>query len=159
MLFTVGLSDRRLATEWEEFAFGELKLPLSADWFLSETNVGDPNWNWPVEWLKRIVIDLRQGIRWPAAPVMFPNGDPPTPFSQATKFCCWLCLPVQGGSIQIPDCRWIDFHSLFALYAEEMQLVRNRGHEALVRRFHARGLPTHLILNRPNVAWDPDPSD
>ena len=81
------------------------------------------------------------------------DGNPPIPFLSSTKLCCWLCLVTQGGSIQLPDCRWIDFHGLFAIYAEEMQLVREHGHEALVRRFEALNLPTYLDPNRPNVAW------
>src|SRR5262245_40768438 len=158
MLFTVGLSDRRLATAWEEFACGELKLTLSPHWPFSESALADPRWNWPVEWLKRIVMDLRQRDRWPAEPVLFPNGGP-VPFFPGTKLCCWLCLRSQGGSIQIPDCRWVDFHGLFPIYAEEMQLVRKRGHEPLVARFQSRDLPTYVDPDRPNVAWDPEPSE
>ena len=156
-LFTVGLSDRRLPAEWGEFACGELKLTLPAEWPLSESAQTESDWNWPIEWLKRIVMELREGDRWPAAPVMFPNGSPPAPFNSETKLCCWLCLLSQGGSIQVPDCRWIDFHGLFPIYEEEMQLVRERGHEALVYRFQARDLPNYVDPSRPNVAWDPDP--
>jgi hypothetical protein len=155
-LFTAGLSDRRLPHDWKEFACAELKLPVSPHWPWGAAALADPRWNWPIEWLKRIVIDLRQRDLWPDEPVLFPNGDPAIPFHSSTKLCCWLSLLNQGGSLHLPDCRWIDFHGLFAIYAEETEVVRERGSEILVRRFQARNLPTYLQANRPNVAWDKD---
>lgn len=35
------------------------------------------------------------------------------------------------------DCRWISFHGLFALYSEEIELVRSQGHEELVNRLQS----------------------
>lgn len=102
LLFTVGLSDRRLPAEWGEFACGELKMSLPADWSISEVSQADVRWNWPIEGLKRIAIELRKGDRWPKASVLFPNGNPPI-HNSAAGFVCrrsagvFKC-PIAGGS-------------------------------------------------------------
>jgi hypothetical protein len=151
-LFTVGLSDRRLPQGQDEFACTELRSMLPANWPVTEKSLKDVKWNWPVEWLKWLVGQLRQADRWPHQPAIFMNGDPPRPLAPNTQLSGWLCLKSLGESVQAPDYRWIDIHSLFPIYTEELALIRKSGHEELVSRFQARNVPLHIEPVRPNMA-------
>lgn len=154
-LFTVGLSDHRLPQGRREFSCTELRCMLPAHWPLTGAALRDANLNWPVEWMKRLVRQLREADRWPEQPVMFMNGDPPdsaAPLAPNTELCGWLCLKSLGESVHGPDYRWIDIHSLFPIYADERSLVQAAGHEELVRRFQERQVPLYVDPSRPNVA-------
>jgi uncharacterized protein len=153
-VFTVGLCDRRLPTEANEFAATELLLMLSADWPLTEASLRDPLWNWPIEWLKRIVCELRAGDCWPAEPALFMNGNPPEPLAPNTELCGWLCMLALGQSLEMTDYRTVDIHSLIPIYEEERALVETQGHEELVNRLMARGIPTYIDPTRTNVALE-----
>ena len=151
-IFTVGLSDHPLPHGKNEHACTELRCMLPATWPLSDDALGDPQWNWPVEWLKRLASELRAAERWPDEPVVFMNGDPPAPLAPNTQLCGWLCLKSLTESVHAPDYRWIDIHSLIPLYREEIALVRKEGHEELVNRFEARDVRVHIDPHRPNMA-------
>jgi len=152
-LFTVGLSDRRLPTEHEPYACAEIGIVLPADWPLDPQSLKDPRWSWPVEGLCRIATDLRSRDKWPDLPVLYPNGDPPKPFAPGTALCGWLCIARQGASVHVPkDARWVDFHDIVPVYAEEMDFVRKNGDEALASRLHEHEIPVRLDPQRPNVA-------
>jgi len=150
-LFTVGLSDHRLPQNKQDFACTELRCMLAPDWPLTDAALQDPNWNWPVEWLKRLVAELRLLDRWPKEPAVFMNGNPPTALAPNTMLSGWLCLKALGESMLAPDYRWIDIHSLFPIYAEELALIREAGHEELLSRFRGCKVPLHVDPRRPNM--------
>jgi hypothetical protein len=154
-LFTVGLSDHRLPQGQMEFACTELRCMLFRDWPLTASAQHDPNWNWPVEWLKRLVLELRTADRWPEEPAVFMTSDPPVPLAPNTQLCGWLCLKSLGESVQVPDYRWIDIHSLFPIYAEELALIRQSGHEEVVNRLQAYNVPLYIDPHRSNMAPAP----
>jgi uncharacterized protein len=151
-LLTVGLSDHRLAHGRREHACTELRCMLPPDWPLTESGLGDPVWNWPVEWLKRLVNQLRTAERWPEEPVVFMNGDPAKPLAPGTQLSGWLCLRSLEGCVQAPDYRWIDIHSLFPIYAEECELLRKLGQDELVKLFQRHKVPLHIQPQRQNIA-------
>lgn len=150
-LFTLGLSDRRLPLENEPYFATELRLTLPADWPLDEKSLRDPNCNWPLEWLKRIAAELRAGTSMPPTPMLSMHGEPPQPLGPNTNQSGWMCLLSEGESVQMSDCRWINFHGLFSLYAEEADLVRREGHEVLINRFVELDIPLCVAPERPNV--------
>lgn len=153
-LFTVGLSDHRLPQGSHNFACTELRCMLPPDWPLTVAALEDPNWNWPVEWLKRLVQQLRIADHWPEEPAIIMNGDPPAPLAPQTQLCGWLCLKSIGESVHSPDYRYIDIHSLFPIYAEELALIRQSGYEELINRFQSHDVPLHIDPHRPNMASD-----
>lgn len=150
-LLTVGLSDHRLPQGQKESACTELRCMLPADWPLTEASLQDPIWNWPVQWLKRLAGQLRVADRWPDDPAVFMNGDPPAPMAPNTELSGWLCLKSLEESVKAPDYRWIDIHSLFPIYTEELALIRQLGHEELVNRFQANKIPLCIDPQRPNL--------
>lgn len=150
-LFTVGLSDHRLPQGQRDYACTELRCMLARDWPMTISALNDVRWNWPLEWLKRLIAELRQANHLPE-PAIFMNGDPPGPLAPGTALSGWLCLKDLEGSVGASDHRWIDIHSLFPIYFEEAALVREMGHEELVRRFEAMKIPLHIDPQRANVA-------
>ena len=150
-LITVGLSDHRLAQGWKLHACTELRCILPPDWPLPEDSLEYPEWNWPVEGLKAIVSQLLKTDTWPD-PAVFTNDEVHSPVAPDTTMNAWIALKSLGESVQSPDYRWIDMHSVFPIYPEEAELVRKHGHEELVNRFETRDIPLYLDVNRPNVA-------
>jgi hypothetical protein len=151
-LFTVGLSDRTLPRGQHDQACTELKCLLPAAWPLDDKALKEPRWNWPVEWMKRVVNELRGMKEWPGEPAVFANGDPPASLGPGTQLCAWLCATALTGSVQAPDYRWIDVHLLVPVYAEEAALARKQGDQALLERFQEREIPEFIVPDRPNVA-------
>ncbi len=151
-LLTVGLSDHRLPNGWRQHSCTELRCILPPDWPPPEESQDDPAWNWPIEGLRILVEQLRDAEQWPE-PAIFMNGDPPTPVGPGTTMNGWIALQ-SPESTQAPDYRWIDMHSVFPIYAEEAELVREQGHEELVNRFEARNIPLYIDPQRPNVATE-----
>ena len=151
-LFTVGLSDRRLPQGRASQACSELHLMLPPEWPLTEDALQNAQWNWPVEWLNRMVTSLRVADRWPDPPAVFMNGDPPSSLAPNTALSGWLCMKSESDTIKGPDFRYIDLHSIFPIYTEDRVLIERDGHEELVSRFQAREVPLHVDPRRPNVA-------
>jgi len=156
-LFTVGLSDHQLPFPTDDFTCTELIMVLPADWPLGEDARNDPQWNWPVEWFKRIVNQVRQADRWLESPFFFMNGEPPAPLAQGTQLCGWLCLQVPEGALLVPDYRVISMKSLTPIYVEEERLIREQGLEVFIQRMIERNLPTYLNPYRPDVGVEPRP--
>lgn len=151
IIFTVGLSDRCLPDEDDQYAAMELRLTLPSHWQCPPP-ANDLKWSWPIDWLKRIAVELRSAESWPSAPVLFPNGDPPMPLETETRLCGWICLRAIGENVRMPDFRKIGIHGLFPIFHEEMELVRNEGQGELLRRLEERGIPLYVDPDRENVA-------
>lgn len=150
-LFTVGLSDHPLPAPSDDFPCTELIMVLPADWPLTASALGDPQQNWPIEWFKRIVDQMRGCDHWLETPSLFMNGTPPAPLAAETGLCGWLYLQVPEGSEQMRDYRFISMHSLTPIYAEEEQLIKEQGLETFLNRLIEREIPTYLDPHRPNV--------
>lgn len=151
-LFTIGLSDHRLPNGIDLFAATELKLNLPREWPLTAEALADPEWNWPLEWLKRVAIQLRQASEMPSYPILFLNdGNPPRPLTSSTRLCGWLCVHGAEGTGQMPDYRWIGFCVLFAIYPEEIDVIRTQGLDEFIERLQANDIRMATIPDRPNV--------
>jgi len=153
-LFTVGLSDHPLPSLTDDFTCTELIMVLPADWPLGEDALNDPRWNWPIEWFKRIVDQVRQTDHWLKTPSFFMNDDPPAPLAPGTQLCGWLCLQVPEGALTVPDYREISMKSLTPIYAEEERLIREQGHEVFIEKMIEHNLPTYLDPHRINLGLE-----
>lgn len=153
-LFTVGLSDKNLPEDRFRFAHNELRMMLKPGWKLDDRSQADPRWSWPVDWLKRLVSEIRSGEKWPDEPVLFMNGDSPAPLAAGTEMCGWICLHSMSGagSFTLPDCRIAIIMDLFPIYAEEAKLVRDANDsEVLIDRFCEADVPLYVDPKRKNV--------
>lgn len=154
-LFTLGLSDKNLPWETHTlYMHRELRMLLPADWPFAEAALSDPQYNWPVEWLKRLVPQLLADEFWPPKPVLFMNGDPLKPLAPGTQQSGWLCLRSNPEeAVELPDHRCVEWHDLFPVYPEEAELVKQRNDtDDLVHRFNERNVPLFVDPTRENVS-------
>ena len=152
-LFTTGLSDIIVKLPNGRPVATELSLSLPLDWPLDEKSLQNPDRNWPIRWIERIVCATRDSRTWPDRhEAVFMYGDPPQPLAEGTHLCGWLCLESQRGNYQMPDYRYIEIRGMFPIYAAEQKLIAEAGGQTLVRRFQAHGIPQYITPDRPNMA-------
>ncbi len=154
VLFTVGLSDRRLPSGRDPFFSTELRWMMPASWTITDEAFADSAQNWVFDGIERIISESLTASRWPEKPVIFPNGDPPQSIAPGSKMCAWLCLEWLGEGVEPPDHRVILIHSVFPIFAEEVAFAREQGQDELVNRFNAMKLPLSMTLARRNAVTD-----
>ncbi|MBI1310865.1 hypothetical protein GC176_06115 [bacterium] len=150
-LLTVGLSDHRLPENWKQHACTEIRIFLPADWPPPDDCLDKPELNWPIKWLERIAVTLRQADSFPTDLPVFMNGEPPQPLAPDTQMTGWVALKSREESVQAADYRWIGIHALFPIYTEEVEVIRKHGTEELALRFHARDFPLCIYPDRGSV--------
>jgi hypothetical protein len=146
-LVTSGMSDLPMATPEDERIprHTELLITLPPDWKLSQADMQDENWYWPIRLVKSLARLPHQYATWLGWGHTVPNGDPPEPYAPSTKLCGAIILP----SVTVPD----DFHTLsiagvkditfFAvvpLHEAEMNLKLRSGTDELLKRFDKHGV-------------------
>lgn len=159
-LFTVGMSDLSLTCPHFNDPLGfviELRIPLPEIWPLDEESLKEPQWNWPVRELERIVKELQTTRVWPHSLTTFPHGDPPVPFAEGTRQNCWVAFVISEASYgyyDLPDYRNLVMLRLVSAYPEEVSIFLEGGEEnnELQVRFKANHIPEHVDLYRPNLA-------
>lgn len=155
-LFTIGMSDIELwNTAKSKRHVTELFLHLPDDWPLDASSMNDPQWNWPLQQMERIIQDRSETKIWADGnEAVIMNGDPPQPFSSATQLCGWLIILSSEGYKQSSDYRFIGFRLMYPIYLEEKRLIESEGHYALLEKFEEADIPTCIDTNRPNMADD-----
>ncbi|MCA8991838.1 MAG: ankyrin repeat domain-containing protein [Planctomycetaceae bacterium] len=153
MLFTIGLSDHRLPDGDDEFHCTELRMHLPPNWPLTPEALADPQWNWPVEWMKSLIEQLRSASNLELPPV-FLNEETPLPLGPNTELCGWVGMQSGSNHCQMPDYRWISLLDLSPIYLEEAFIIRNEGTSRFAQRLEARSIPLWIDPNRPNVSDD-----
>jgi len=154
-LFTVGMSDRPLRLPDGSEGFAELTIALPKNWPLTNQALRDPNWSWPLLWLRRIALYPHETGSWPGGDsLVFANEEPPQPFAPNTKLSCFLAIaePGEFGSLTLPDHRPIAIYSLYAIYTEERDLEKWEGTRRLIELFEKHHVLRTVDIARPNVA-------
>ena len=158
-LVTSGMSELPMNMPGEDGlaqCYAELFITLPADWKLSEADLKDENWYWPIRWLKTLARLPHEYDTWLGPGHTVPNGDPPEPIADRTGFCCMLVLPSPTTAESFDTLTWndreIDFLALVPLYREEMDLKLREGTDELVRRLAAAGITDLVNVRRKNVA-------
>lgn len=149
-LFTVGLSDRRLPTERDEFTCAELRIHLPESWNIEAES-------WPLEWMKRIAADIRGGESMPPEGQFYLGDDPAAPLAQDVGFSGWVVMFEEGACYQLPDYRWVTILDLQAIFPEEVELIKTGGTESFAYRLGNAGISQVLDPKRPNAITLPDP--
>jgi hypothetical protein len=163
-LFTTGMSALPMTppSGAEDQKWAELVLFLPGDWELDRIKAAPPpadleRWYWPVRWLKTLARLPHEYRTWLAAGHTVPNGDPPAPFADGTKLCCWLLLPpvsvpTAARRIALTDGRSVNLYALHALHLEEVTLKLNKGLDALLDAFERAGVSEVLAPDRQPAA-------
>jgi len=150
-LFTTGLSVRpmKVPAGQEAYSLAELFIQLPSDW--SYTNLKNPNWRWPVVWLRKIAQYPHARATWLGGPFsIIANDDPPKPLAPNTKFTSLLLLAEK--SFQRSDGRTVQLYRITPIYSDERDLELSEGAPALMRAFDRKSVPFVVDLNRPSVA-------
>jgi hypothetical protein len=157
-LITSGMSDQPMTAPpgKEGYRYTELMLSLPAAWPISEDALQEDSNYWPVRWLKTIARLPHQQNTWVSLGHTIPNGNPPVPFSSATKLCGWiLSVPLifgrEFGRLEISDEKTVNFYCLVPIYREEMEFKLRKGARPLVERLVRNGVNEIVNLNRQNV--------
>lgn len=154
-VFTLGMSDREIPLGDDLTLRGELAIFLPPDWPLTEQALAEERNNWPVTWMLRIAREAQDSQSWPAPkdPLIM-NGNPPQPLTAETEQCGFLCRLEQTpfAEVVLPDNRMVKIVTLFPIYAEEAEFVRQNDAITLAERFLEHELPLYVDPNRPNVA-------
>ncbi|GIW82857.1 MAG: hypothetical protein KatS3mg105_4664 [Gemmatales bacterium] len=156
-LFTTGMSDEPMTVpepggeddRWMlDYRWAEIYIQLPADWDLS--NLGDPKWRWPIDWLRSTAAYPHANETWLGGPVtIIANGDPPEPLSPNTNFTSLLLLADKWFTSR--DGRTVQLYRMAPIYTEERELEISQGIDELLRRFDSSNINFVVDLDRPNV--------
>jgi hypothetical protein len=142
VLVTTGMSEApmNVPAGAEEFRFAELAICLPRSWPLTQESFKDENNYWPVRWLKILARMPHEYDTWLGPGHTVPNGDPPEPFAENTKLCCWLIgpgllFPEEFRRLEVTPDKSIHFYGLIPLYEGEVNFKLKHGVDALLDRF------------------------
>jgi ankyrin repeat protein len=156
-LVTTGMSARPMTVPpgGEEYRYAELLIYLPKEWPLTQETLADPNYFWPIDWLRRIARYPHEHHTWLGGPfAIIANEEPPQPLAPNTRLTCLLALPEarEFSTLSLADGRRLVFYTLIPLYTEERDLEKAKGIEELLTLFQSRKVSMIVDINRPNVA-------
>jgi len=158
-LITTGMSDLPMSApeNAKDFKYAELLITLPAEWSISEGSFRDEKNYWIVGLLKMLARLPHEYETWLWWGHTVPNGNPPMPYHQSTKFVGAILAPPVTVSADFltlkcnPD-KEVHFFSVIPLYQEEMDLKLKKGMDALFDLFDKNGINEIVDINRKNVA-------
>jgi hypothetical protein len=158
-LVTSGMSDLPMRTPDDQRIprHAELLITLPPDWKLSQSDMEDERWYWPIRHLKILARLPHEYETWLGWGHTVPNGDPPTPYANNTKFCGALVVPSvtvpkEFHTLEIKNVKDISFFAMVPLYESEMNLKLRSGLDALLSRFDKHGVSDIVDLSRKDTA-------
>lgn len=163
-LVTTGMSDKPMTVPEgaEEFRFAELVLCLPSDWKLTREDFADEANYWPIRLMKELARLPHEYETWLGPGHSVPNGEPPQPYAQNTRFCCALIVPpFRFGKeflrLETPDERVINFYSVWPLLPDETEFKLKHGYDELMDRLFARDVTDVVEITRRNTVrrWWP----
>lgn len=158
-LVTSGMSDlsMTLPDGVEAPRHMELMVTLPGDWPIDHADFDDERNYWPVRLLKTLARLPHQYDTWLGFGHTVPNGHPAEPYAAGVGFDGAIVLPPisapeEFGQLVIDEECTITFMAVVPLYPEEMELKLNKGTDALLDRFDARGVGDLIDIRRTNAA-------
>ena len=140
----------------EAWRYAELVMYLPADWVHPGKANGDPQWLWPVQWLRKMAYYPHQDETWLGLPAaIISSDDPPVPLGPNTKQTCLFMIPDFANldsPFQKPDVSPVHFFTVVPLYTEESDYELKHGMVAFLEQFSEHKVPVIVELDRPNFA-------
>lgn len=159
VLFTTGMSDLPMHVPQDagSEARAELMVALPADWKLSDDDLQDERWYWPIRNLKMLARLPHEFETWLAVGHTIPNGDPPEPYADDVPFTCAmiappLLLPEEAQVVPLSNGESLRLLSVLWLHPGEVMWKLNKGSDALFDRLNAIEATELLDLERPDVS-------
>ena len=156
-LVTSGMSDRPMHTpeDVDDSRFAELSICLPKEWKLSDDDLENEKYYWPVFWLKYLARFPHDYSTWLSFGHTIPNGNPAEPLTEGTQLNTMLLLPSvvfdSGFHTLELENKIIDFYTLIPIYQEELDLKLEKGVRALYDGFDRYNVSDVVDLNRPNT--------
>jgi hypothetical protein len=156
VLFTNGMSDRamKVSPDQEAWQYAELVMHLPPDWPHPRDANGDPQWLWPVQWLRKAAYIPHLNDTWLAPPgTIISSADPPEPLGPNTQQTCLLLIPDfanLGQPLQREDGGQVHFFTVVPLCTEERDFELQHGMTAFFKRFIERKVPMIVDIYRPS---------
>lgn len=158
-LVTSGMSDlpMTLPEGVEAPQYMELMLTLPPGWPIRQEDFQDERNYWPIRLLKTLARLPHKHDTWLGFGHTVPNGDPAEPYASGVGFDGAIVLPPvsapeEFGHLVIDAEKTIVFMTIVPLYPEEMALKLDKGSDALLDRFDARGVRDIVEPGRVNAA-------
>lgn len=146
-LVTSGMSDLPMKAPDDERVpkYVELLITLPPDWRLAQSDMEDERWYWPIRLLKSLARLPHQYDTWLGWGHTVPNGDPPVPYADNTRFCGAVVVPSVTvpqafHTLSIEGVKEVTFYAAVPLYEREMNLKLRSGLDALLDRFDRNGI-------------------
>jgi len=133
----------------------ELMMTLPERWQLDTASRDELRHGWPIRWLRTLARHPRIHGVWLRWGDVVPHGDPPQRFAPDTRLCGTILAP----SLQVPTAFYelgsgperIAFYAAIPLYAEEMELQRREGMEAVLSELLEHDIRDVVDPKRRNV--------
>lgn len=153
-LVTTGMSDVAMDVSEESMGskYAELVLKLPANWPISQEEMTNDDYYWPLKWLRMVAHIPHRYDGWLEEGVILPNGEPSMPFASTTGLSCILISETKEIK-RLTDLknRTIDFFTLLPIYEEEREIALENGEEYLLEKFEEFGVSDVLDINRKNI--------
>jgi len=157
-LITTGMSFLPMNTPEgaEGFEYAELMICLPPDWPIEQGDLDNPNYYWPIRWLKMLGRFPHEYDTWLGWEHTMPNGDPAEPLSEQTEMSGIMLLPPLQVhedflTLDMGDGREVNFYAIVPLYSEELDFKLKHGSDPLLDKFEEYGVDELLDLNRLNT--------
>jgi hypothetical protein len=158
-LVTTGMSDLPMSppAEVSDCKYAELMITLPPGWLLSEKAFQQEKYYWVVRLIKTLARLPHEYQTWLWLGHTVPNGDPPRPYADSTKFVGAILAPPMRApegfeSITCNAEKQVHFFSVIPLYEEEMNFKLKKGMGPLFDLFDTNDISDIVDVNRKNVA-------
>lgn len=154
VLFTNGMSERPMNVPpgQEAWRYAELVMHLPADWQHPREANGDPQWLWPVHWLRKTAYHPHLNDTWLGLPAaIVSSADPPEPLGPNTKQTCLLLVPNfanLGAPLQREDGGQVHFFTVVPLFTDERDYELMHGMKGFFEQFIAKRVPMIVDIHR-----------
>ncbi|MBN1262877.1 MAG: suppressor of fused domain protein [Candidatus Pacebacteria bacterium] len=140
----------------ESHRFAELLICLPASWPLSKEAFKKEANYWPVRQLKMLARLPHVYRTFLYIGHTVPNGNPPKPLANNTRFDCLLLLPPilfpkEFSSLKINKDKTVHFYALIPLYPEETAFKLDQGTSKLFRKLDQARVTELVDINRPSL--------
>jgi len=158
VLYTNGMSDlpMKVPKGQEGWQYAELVMHLPPDWVHPRDANSDPQWLWPVQWLRKMAYYPHLNDTWLGLPSAIVSSDaPPVPLGPNTEQSCLFMVPDFSNfdpPMQRQDGKTVHFFTLVPLYTEERDFEMQHGMDEFLTRFSKEKVPMVVDLDRPNFA-------
>lgn len=156
-LVTSGMSERPMSVPdgTDSPRFTELMICVPSNWPLSMEDFRDEQNYWPIRLLKVLARLPHEFDTWLGLSHSVPNGDPPQPYAENTRFCSAVLVPPLTctdafRTLTVDRDETIHFLAVLPLYPEELDCKLKDGMNVLIDRLDAARVTEVINIRRAN---------